>query len=353
MPHPMEPQRLAIARGYSRDPHLVSVAYGLRRAKSPPVPPDADAATRAAARRDRLIADLWAWSQILRPTACFTHLSSAIARGWWLPYALPDELPVWIAQISSQGPTRRRGARVIRTRAIPDSERIAGLPLAVPAETLVSCAIDLALLDLLILVDAALHLGDVTLDQLAAVAAQQRRGAPRLRQAIALADERSESAMETVLRVLHVVSGIAVEPQHEFWNGSRFVARSDLWLVGTTDIHEYDGDEHLKVLRQRDDLRRGRRLADAGITRRGFTAADIADQPQQIIREACAATGQPFGMDMLEPWWDLWNDSTFSPLGRLRLRERVTGPRARTGIVRRRRWLGSLGSLGETEEESP
>jgi hypothetical protein len=349
----MEHQRLEIARGYSRDPRLVSVAYGLRRAASPVVPADADAATRAAARRDRLVADLWAWSQILRPTACFTHLSSAIARGWWLPYALPHELPVWIAQISSQGPTRRRGARVIRTRAIPGSESIAGLPLAVPAETLVSCAIDLSLLDLLILVDAALHLGDVTLEQLTAVAAEQRRGAPRLRQAIALADERSESAMETVLRVLHVVSGIEVEPQHEFRQGTRFVARGDLWLVGTTTLHEYDGDEHLKVARQRDDLRRGRRLSDAGITRRGFTSADIADQPQQIVREACAATGQPFSMDLLEPWWELWNDSTFSPLGRIRLGERLSGPRARTGIVRRRRWVETLESLEKTEEESP
>jgi hypothetical protein len=240
---------------------------------------------------------------------------------------------------------------VIRTRAIPDSEIIAGVRLAVPAQTLVSCAIDLSLLDLLIVVDAALHLGDVTLAELTTIAAEQRRGAPRLRQAIALADQRSESAMETVLRVLHVVSGIAVEPQREFWNDSRFVARGDLWLVGTTTIHEYDGDEHLKVARQRRDLRRGRRLSDAGITRRGFTAADIADQPHQIISEACAATGQRFGMDMLEPWWNLWNESTFSPLGRLRLQERLSGPRARTGIVRRRRWVEK--AVEKTEEESP
>lgn len=275
---------------------------------------------------------------MLRPTACFTHLSSAIVRGWWLPQ-LPDALPIWVAQIQSQYATRRAGFRVVRGRAIPESEEYDGLRLATPAETLVTCAIDLALLDLVVLLDSALHAGDVSLAEVTTVARQHRRGGPRLRQAIDLCDGRSESAMESAMRVLHVVSGIAVEPQREFRHAGQFVARGDLWLVGTTTIHEYDGDEHLKVSRQRHDLRRGRRLADAGITRRGYTCDDVA-RGSEIIQEACATLGRPFTMAMLEPWWAMWDESCFSPLGRLRLAERLALPRARqpSSPLRPRGW---------------
>jgi hypothetical protein len=288
--------------------------------------------------RERTAARLRRSVAVLRPTACFTHLSSAIVRGWWLPQ-LPDELPIWVAQIQSQYATRRAGVRVIRGRAIPKSEQYAGLRLAIPAETLVTCAMDLALLDLVVLLDSALHAGDITLAEVTAVARERRRGAPRLRQAIELCDARSESPMESAMRVLHVVSGIPVEPQRELRHAGQFVARADLWLVGTTTIHEYDGDEHLTVSRQRHDLRRGRRLADAGITRRGYTLDDVA-RGSEIIQEACATLGRPFSMEMLEPWWAMWNESCFSPLGRLQLAERLSLPRARqpSSPLRPRGW---------------
>jgi hypothetical protein len=64
------------------------------------------------------------------------------------------------------------------------------------------------MLDLVILGDSALHTGDCTLEELAATAAQQRRGAPRLRAALPLLDERSESPWESVMRVLHRAAGI-------------------------------------------------------------------------------------------------------------------------------------------------
>lgn len=308
---------------------MTAVSYGLHRLPDPPLADGAGVAERAAARRDAVIADLHAWSQLLRPTACFTHLSSAIARGWWLPYGLPEDLPVWIAQISSQYATRRSGARVIRTRAIPASEEVDGLRLAGPAETLVSCAIDLSVLDLVVLVDGALHRGDVTLAELEAVAAEHRRGAPRLRAALALADGRSESAQETVLRLLHVCSGIEVEPQKEFWSRGRFVARADLWLVRTNRLDEYDGGDHLDARQQAKDLQRARRLADAGLDRRGYTAADIARDPADILREACAAVGRPYDPYLLLPWLELWDASSYSTGGRAALARRLSGPRSR------------------------
>src|SRR5215207_7719670 len=60
-----------------------------------------------------------------------------------------------------------------------------------------------------------------------------------------LLEGRSESPWESVMRVLHRTAGIDVEPQKEIYDdGGRFVARADLWLVGTRRIHEYDGELH-------------------------------------------------------------------------------------------------------------
>ena len=86
-----------------------------------------------------------------------------------------------------------------------------------------------------ILGDSALRCGDCTLKELRATAAQRRRGAPRLRALLPLLDDRSESPWESVMWVLHLAAGIEVEPQKKSSINGRFVARGDLWLVGTLD----------------------------------------------------------------------------------------------------------------------
>jgi len=185
--------QIDVARGHVRRRGMQRVAQGLHRARLPAVDSSASPQERADARRTSTLADLHAWQQVLRPGACFTHLSSAIVRSWWLP-ALPDGLPVWIAQDKRHNHTRRRGARVRRLGAAPDTETIEGVRLATAAETLLACAGDLATLDLVVLIDSALQVGDVTLEALRALAGTRRRAALRLRAALALADGRSESA---------------------------------------------------------------------------------------------------------------------------------------------------------------
>lgn len=269
------------------------------------------------------MADLLAWQQALREDACFTHLSSAIVRQWWLP-DLPESLPVWVAQDKAHNHTRRRGARVVRLGATPQHEVIDGVRVATAAETLLACASDLATLDLVVLVDAALHAGDVTVEELTALAAQgRRRGARQLRRALALADGRSESAWETLLRVLHVACGIEVEPQREFRHHGTFVCRADLALIGSDTIHEYDGAEHRDRRRQEKDLRRDRRILAAGLKRRGYVRDDIMNRPEEIVRDACAAVGRPFDLVLLRPWLQLWHDSRYGPLGKVQLAERL------------------------------
>ncbi|SFB79639.1 hypothetical protein SAMN04487968_101554 [Nocardioides terrae] len=263
-----------------------------------------------------LLGDLHAWSAVLRPTAAFTHLTAAQVRGWWLP-PLPEDLPVWVTQTMAQNASTRSGLVVIRRRGIPWYDHVGGLRVSTAAETLVTCAIDLGLLDLVVLIDAALHQGDVTIAELEEVARQHRRGAPRLREAMPYVEGRSESAWETLLRVLHVICGIEVEPQKELFTADgSFVARADLWLVGTERFHEYDGDDHLERRRRRKDLKRDGRIGRADLERRGYTSADVLTQGVSILRDADEAIGREHDLARIRPWNDLLRESLFTPSGR-------------------------------------
>lgn len=173
------------------------------------------------------------------------------------------------------------------------------------------------------MLDSALHLGHVRLPDLEAACSRRGRGAPALRQALRHADGRAESAWETVLRLFHVLCGIPVVPQHELRtpDGS-FVARGDLWLEGTKVLHEYDGGVHRDRRQQHHDLARERAIGSLGWTRRGYTARDLLGRAHLILREADASLGRPHDPGRLERWNALLHDSSFSRVGRARLRER-------------------------------
>jgi hypothetical protein len=250
----------------------------------------------------------------------FTGLTVARTRGWWLP-PLPEETPVFVATDSAVGRSTRPGLVATRHPGPPACELRSGLRLAPPAETLLACARVVCLLDLVVLVDSALHQGDCTLDELCAVGARRRRGAPLLRRALDLADGRSESAFETLLRLLHVACGVAVEPQRvvvdEYGN---FVARGDLWLVGTTTLHEYDGAEHLTRPRQRKDLARARRMNGVEWVRRGYTSVEVLHQGVAILRDADLAIGRPHRPERIRAWHALLRESLFTASGSARFR---------------------------------
>ena len=304
-------ERAPAARGHRRGPRWVSVTRGAHR-------PVGDG--------DPWTADLDAWQLVIPPTASFTHLTGARLRGWWLP-PLPDALPVFIGMDRDDSAPERPGLKVCRHPHVPAYEVVDGLRVATAAETILACARDLGLLDLVVLVDSALHLGHCTLAELAAVAALRRRGAPLLRTALTYTDGRAESAYEVLLRVFHVVCGIDVEPQHEVRDADgRFVARGDLWLRGTTTLHEYDGAHHLSRDQQRKDLDRARRLERARWSRRGYTAVEVLHRPVAILRDADASTGRPHEPDRVRDWYTLLRGSLFTPVGTRRLRGRLGLP---------------------------
>jgi hypothetical protein len=285
--------------GRVRDRRWVRVAHGLH------VP----------APRSTSEAPLHALASRLHEDGGFTHVTAAHLRDWWLP-PLPPGLPAFAAQSDLRNRPRRRQLRIIRTTPAPEVSLVRGLPIAPATDTLLALARHLSVLDVVVVLDSALRCGDVTPQELAATLRSRRWGVRRLREAAALADPRSESPYETLLRVLHVACGVAVVPQHELWVAGRFVARGDLRVVGHQVFHEYDGADHRDRPQHRTDLRRERDLTNVGWLRRGYTDLEVLHRPVTILRDADHTLGRAHDPSRLAAWYDLVRESCFTAAGR-------------------------------------
>ena len=267
-------------------------------------------------------ARLRAWQLVLPFWSSFTGLTAARLRGWWLP-PMPEGLPLFVASGRSDR-ISRPGLAVCRHDEIPRWELVDGVRVTSAAETLLACARDLGLVDVVVLGDAALQAGDVSHAELVAVSRLRRRGAPRLRLAIPMMNGRAESIYEGLLRILHRVCDVAVEPQYVVLDEAGDpVARADLRILGTNRLPEYDGSDHLPRRQQRRDLRRVGRISDAGFERRGYTKEDVLLGALSILRDADRALGRPHEPARIEAWHDLLRESLFSPAGRHRLMRRL------------------------------
>lgn len=279
-------------------------------------------AHRSTAVADPRLADLRAWQTILPAETRFTHLTAAWLRGWWLP-SLPSGLPEIVACPPAANRIRRPGLRAVR-RHLRGHDSVAGVRVDPAADTLLACARDLAPLDLMCLVESALARRDCTREELLAVAATPRPGARRLRELVAHAGDQSESAWEVLLRELHRVFEVDVVQQHEVHDEQgRFVARADLWLVGTRDLHEYDGEVHRDAEQHGQDLRRERALLRAGWRRRGYTASDVMQRAVTILADVDAVLGRAHDPARVRAWHDMVRLSCFTSAGRARLAERL------------------------------
>ncbi|MDP2775574.1 MAG: hypothetical protein Q8O61_18625, partial [Nocardioides sp.] len=259
--------------------------------------------------------------------AVFTHLTGALLRGWTLP-TLPDQVPVFAAVRKGQSRPRRPGLLCSRLGSDLHPELRQGLPVESSEEILLRAARDLGVLDLVTLIDSALHLDDIDIDRMEAILASRRPGVRKLRDAWQLADRKAESGGETVLRVCHVAMGVAVESQVDvFDEAGQHLGRVDLLLSGTRCVHEYDGEHHRTKEQQRTDLRRSRGLERA-YTRRGFTLDDLLNHPATMMHEIDRALGRGHRNSRLRRWRALVDNSMYSPACRERLLyrwQRATG----------------------------
>jgi len=260
-------------------------------------------------------APLHALASALRPDSGFTHLTAARLRSWWLP-PLPRGLPEFAAQTGLRNRPRRAELRMIRTTPAPQPCLIRGLPVASSYDVLLAAARHLGLLDVVVILDSALHQGDITPEQMRDRLRARRHGVRRLREAFDLSDGRSESPYETLLRILHVVCDVPVEPQHELWVDGAFVARGDLRIIGRQVFHEYDGAGHRERPEHREDLRRERAIERAGWVRRGYTDLEVLHRPVEVLRDADRTLGRPHDPGRLDAWYALLRESCFTPAGR-------------------------------------
>lgn len=271
-----------------------------------------------------MLQELAALTLVLPAGSGYTHITAARLRGWWMP-RLPSPVPIFVATPGVERP-RRPGLICSRLPATT-IEGVQRLPCVSPEETLLRAARDLSVLDLTPMLESALRNGDVTEASVSALAACGRPGVRTLRLALAHADPRSESPMESCLRMFHELAGIPVEPQAVVSDeDGRELARADLRVVGTRYLHEYDGEVHSSRQARIRDLRRDRVLAEKGFVRRGFVAEDFLLHPLALLQELDRALGRPHRPRRLDLWRRMLAESGYSSQGRARLQRRWWNP---------------------------
>jgi len=132
-------------------------------------------------------------------------------------------------------------------------------------------------------------------------------------------DARSESAWESIMRVLHQAAEIPVTPQQEIFDErGRFVARVDLRIDGTRRIHEYDGAGHRDADVHEHDLERDRALIAGDWERHGFTSKHLRRDAAAIIADLDRLLGRTWSPRRLTAWQRLLDHSLLGRAGRAR-----------------------------------
>jgi hypothetical protein len=105
-------------------------------------------------------------------------------------------------------------------------------------------------------------------------------------------------------------------------SGALFLARADLWVVGTRRVHEYDGEVHRDRDVHRADLGRGRRLVEKNWQRVGFTSPQLLYEGASIIAGLDRLLGRSWNARRLARWEAMLDDSLFRSSGRARVMRR-------------------------------
>ncbi|GAA4688150.1 type IV toxin-antitoxin system AbiEi family antitoxin [Phytohabitans rumicis] len=212
----------------------------------------------------------------------------------WGVNLLPHDAPVHVVI-----PERRRlrpHPRIATIRssvATSDVTRFANVPVTTPVRTAFDLARRPPRVDALVAVDALLHRRVVKLSTLAAYAEAHRGwpGARLLGEVLALAEEKSESPMETRLRLLLIDGGLPRPvAQHDVLDKlGRFLARLDLAYPELLIGIEYEGDHHRERATFRRDVARLNALRAMGWLILRCTADDIYRHSARLIRDVTAA----------------------------------------------------------------
>jgi hypothetical protein len=272
---------------------------------------------------EEFLRDLRAWLAVLPEGALFTHVTAARLRGWDLP-KLPEQVPVFAAVEGDPSRPRRPGIICSRLRrTIAQSDRRLGLPVDSAEEILLRCARDLGHIDLVILVVSALRAGDIDEEAMIQVLASGRPGVTRLRSAWAEASEKLESPGEVLLYLFHRAIAVPVEPQAALHDDrGALLGVVDLLVIGTYNVHEYDGAAHRGKVAHRTDLRRERGWSGTKYVRRGYTLDDLLNYSMVVMHEIDRAINRSHDPRRHDRWRTLVEGSLYSETGRERVMNR-------------------------------
>lgn len=200
-----------------------------------------DLAEAAAAGRRRELDVVAVTTTLARPGPALSHGTAARLWGLPLPAGLPPEVRLTDPHRWRNGP----GYSMTRAALAEDEVTIRGRHrLTTPARTLVDTAREWAELPAVAALDAALLRGLVTPDLLQDTLRRHRFAPriPRAVRAVAVADGRAESWLETRGRLRFRAAGLPLfVPQVELWVDGRMVKVADGWYDDAALLVEFDG----------------------------------------------------------------------------------------------------------------
>lgn len=225
------------------------------------------------------------------PGAMASHHTAA--RLLQLP--VPDHFDEHVT-VSNANDRRRRSGVVCHLASPSPTGRVrgtfAGIPLCLPEQLFIDMAAYLSFVDLVVLGDALVRRGHLTLEQLMTASRESsRRGGAALRAARYVRRE-VDSAMETRLRLLLVLAGLP-EPvvNHLLRNAAGSVMRRfDLCYPDVRVIVEYDGRQHADNTKQwESDILRREELDAAGWRVIVVTSRGIYVRPDETLHRVRTA----------------------------------------------------------------
>jgi very-short-patch-repair endonuclease len=239
----------------------------------------------------------YAWARLPRDRALTLR---AVAQRMPSAYAFSGNTAAWLLGLDSLWcepievtvgrdlPVRARAGVKLRRAALPESDVMIreGFRATSALRTVCDLGSRADVVESVVAIDMALHAGLVGMSDLMChlQAHTGAKGIKRLRRAIRLADARTESPMETRLRIV-LIRGRLPQPevQAELRDASgNFVGRADLYYADRKLVIEYDGANHRD--RMAADLRRQNALVNAGYHILRFTAGDLRE-PRSIVAQ--------------------------------------------------------------------
>lgn len=248
----------------------------------------------------RVINDTWLTLRAVEQRMPSDYAFSGATAAWLFGLDLPPCEPVEVTVRRELSVRARSGIKVRRTELPPsDVTTFRGFQLTTPLRTVCDLGSRRDLVEAVVAVDMVLRAGLSTLPELEDHIDTHAgaKGIKRLRRAARLTDPRSESPMETRLRI-ELIKARLPHPcvQADLFDRTRrLLARVDLYYPDRKLAIEYDGVNHKDRIAE--DARRQNALVNAGYHILRFTAADLRNPASVVaqVRHARAVLPQIVG----------------------------------------------------------